>query len=118
MMHMTLPFGLHQAARTGPKSGSRLRSAVNCPCRNSSASAPLTKMVEYGMSDIWHNSAMSAENPESKAKSPDSKSNESGKDNTPSEAGGESRAKEVGGRDGPEPTRFGDWEKNGRCVDF
>ncbi len=27
-------------------------------------------------------------------------------------------AKEVGGRDGPDPTRYGDWEKNGRCVDF
>jgi hypothetical protein len=26
--------------------------------------------------------------------------------------------KEIGGRDGPEPTRYGDWEKNGRCVDF
>lgn len=26
--------------------------------------------------------------------------------------------KEVGGRDGPEPVRFGDWEKNGRCIDF
>lgn len=26
--------------------------------------------------------------------------------------------KEVGGRPGPEPTRFGDWEKNGRCIDF
>ncbi len=25
---------------------------------------------------------------------------------------------EVGGRKGPEPTRFGDWEKNGRCIDF
>ncbi|MEM6640774.1 MAG: DUF1674 domain-containing protein [Pseudomonadota bacterium] len=24
---------------------------------------------------------------------------------------------EIGGRDGPEPTRFGDWEKNGRCID-
>ena len=28
------------------------------------------------------------------------------------------RQKETGGRDGPEPTRFGDWEKNGRCIDF
>ncbi|MGI9292011.1 MAG: DUF1674 domain-containing protein [Gammaproteobacteria bacterium] len=27
-------------------------------------------------------------------------------------------AKEIGGRDGPEPTRFGDWEKAGRCIDF
>jgi hypothetical protein len=26
--------------------------------------------------------------------------------------------KEVGGREGPEPTRYGDWEKNGRCIDF
>jgi hypothetical protein len=25
---------------------------------------------------------------------------------------------ELGGPAGPEPTRFGDWEKNGRCVDF
>jgi len=27
-------------------------------------------------------------------------------------------ALEIGGRDGPEPTRYGDWEKNGRCIDF
>ncbi|MDQ3287403.1 MAG: DUF1674 domain-containing protein [Pseudomonadota bacterium] len=20
--------------------------------------------------------------------------------------------------DGPDPTRYGDWEKNGRCIDF
>jgi hypothetical protein len=27
--------------------------------------------------------------------------------------------REVGGRkDGTEPTRFGDWEKQGRCIDF
>ncbi|WP_168076136.1 DUF1674 domain-containing protein [Caulobacter sp. SSI4214] len=25
---------------------------------------------------------------------------------------------EQGGRDGPEPTRFGDWEKKGVAVDF
>jgi hypothetical protein len=25
---------------------------------------------------------------------------------------------EQGGPKGPEPTRFGDWEKNGRCFDF
>lgn len=29
-----------------------------------------------------------------------------------------SKPLEVGGRDGPEPTRYGDWEKNGRCIDF
>jgi hypothetical protein len=25
---------------------------------------------------------------------------------------------EIGGREGPEPTRFGDWEFRGRCIDF
>jgi hypothetical protein len=25
---------------------------------------------------------------------------------------------EIGGRDGPDPVRYGDWEKNGRCIDF
>jgi hypothetical protein len=28
------------------------------------------------------------------------------------------RPREIGGRDGPEPTRYGDWEKAGRCIDF
>jgi hypothetical protein len=26
--------------------------------------------------------------------------------------------REIGGRAGPEPTRYGDWEKSGRCIDF
>lgn len=25
---------------------------------------------------------------------------------------------EIGGQKGPEPTRYGDWEKGGRCTDF
>ncbi len=25
---------------------------------------------------------------------------------------------EIGGPAGPEPTRYGDWEKGGRCTDF
>jgi len=28
------------------------------------------------------------------------------------------RVPEIGGRKGPDPTRYGDWEKDGRCVDF
>ncbi|MFO1434749.1 MAG: DUF1674 domain-containing protein [Candidatus Competibacteraceae bacterium] len=28
------------------------------------------------------------------------------------------RPKEIGGPKGPEPTRYGDWEKAGRCIDF
>jgi hypothetical protein len=26
--------------------------------------------------------------------------------------------KEIGGPPGPEPTRYGDWESKGRCIDF
>ena len=26
--------------------------------------------------------------------------------------------REIGGPKGPEPTRYGDWEYNGRCIDF
>jgi hypothetical protein len=26
--------------------------------------------------------------------------------------------KEIGGRGGLDPSRYGDWEKNGRCIDF
>ena len=28
------------------------------------------------------------------------------------------RPKELGGRDGPEPVRYGDWEREGIAVDF
>ena len=31
---------------------------------------------------------------------------------------GNLKPREIGGQTGPEPTRFGDWEKNGRCSDF
>jgi hypothetical protein len=30
----------------------------------------------------------------------------------------EARPHEIGGPKGPEPTRYGDWEKDGRCTDF
>ncbi len=26
--------------------------------------------------------------------------------------------KEIGGRGGLDPSRYGDWEKDGRCIDF
>jgi hypothetical protein len=50
-----------------------------------------------------------AENPK-----PDSAGN---KDKTPKPQE-VARLKEIGGREGPEPTRYGDWEKAGRCIDF
>jgi hypothetical protein len=38
---------------------------------------------------------------------------------TPNEAGEDGAdPDETGGPKGPEPTRFGDWERKGRCIDF
>jgi hypothetical protein len=33
-------------------------------------------------------------------------------------SGAAGKAKETGGPSGPEPTRYGDWERKGICVDF
>jgi len=35
-----------------------------------------------------------------------------------SNAAGNTPGREIGGPQGPEPTRYGDWERNGRCTDF
>lgn len=35
-----------------------------------------------------------------------------------SASGPQQPAGETGGPKGPEPTRYGDWEKGGRCFDF
>jgi len=37
---------------------------------------------------------------------------------TPAAETGPPRRPEIGGPSGPEPTRYGDWERKGRCVDF
>ncbi|MCI2394882.1 DUF1674 domain-containing protein [Aliiroseovarius sediminis] len=34
------------------------------------------------------------------------------------DAEAETRPTELGGRDGPEPVRYGDWEKKGIAIDF
>jgi len=31
---------------------------------------------------------------------------------------GQPPSKEIGGPSGPDPTRYGDWERRGRCIDF
>lgn len=34
------------------------------------------------------------------------------------EAEAKEQPKELGGRDGPDPARYGDWEKKGIAIDF
>ena len=38
--------------------------------------------------------------------------------NMPLQKGPDYRPQETGGPTGPEPTRYGDWERRGRCIDF
>lgn len=38
--------------------------------------------------------------------------------NSVKENASENKSAETGGPKGPEPTRYGDWEKKGRCIDF
>ena len=40
------------------------------------------------------------------------------KNNEITQTSSEKQAKEIGGPKGLEPTRYGDWEKRGRCIDF
>ena len=48
---------------------------------------------------------------------PESEEN-SDKDASLSESVTKAKVPEDGGPKGPEPTRYGDWEKKGRCIDF
>jgi len=57
---------------------------------------------------------MNTHDPENKDESSESNT-EPGKENSNAT---EPRPKEIGGREGPDPTRYGDWEKGGRCIDF
>jgi hypothetical protein len=41
-----------------------------------------------------------------------------GRPAAPSAPPGAPQPHEIGGPKGPEPTRYGDWEVNGRCSDF
>lgn len=49
---------------------------------------------------------------------PESTATEQGSPTTPEVAPTPAPPAEIGGRGGLDPTRFGDWEKNGRCIDF
>ena len=54
---------------------------------------------------------MDSEDPKNKAKSEESKVKDD-------DAAEDKPPKEIGGRGGLDPTRYGDWEKSGRCIDF
>lgn len=59
-----------------------------------------------------------AEQPQSTLKSDLNHKSDQARDLAHNLAHSEDKPKELGGPKGPEPTRFGDWEKRGRCIDF
>ncbi len=59
--------------------------------------------------------AMSVKDPENKSDTTDSDAAPEVDNNSRDVA---ERPTEVGGRGGLDPTRYGDWEKAGRCIDF
>jgi len=70
---------------------------------------------------LWHNSTMPGANTNSRtsSKSTDKFDEHVEPDGASLKSASEAvRPREIGGRIGPDPTRFGDWEKNGRCIDF
>ena len=61
---------------------------------------------------LWHTFGMTkADKQHTKDEAPDA-------DDTAATSDESAPPKEIGGRDGPDPTRYGDWEKAGRCIDF
>ena len=58
---------------------------------------------------------MSSNEPEDKVDYEESKVDQGIDSNPPV---GPKEPKEIGGRGGLDPTRYGDWEKAGRCIDF
>jgi uncharacterized protein DUF1674 len=64
--------------------------------------------VTAAIPSLWHTLGMRADDPKNDEEStPD--------DNPPEQ---DAQPKEIGGRGGLDPTRYGDWEKAGRCIDF
>jgi hypothetical protein len=65
--------------------------------------------------DFWHNWAMPTRDEKNAAELTHAVLPPAYDDRAASE---EIPSGEIGGPAGPEPTRFGDWERKGRCIDF
>jgi hypothetical protein len=72
------------------------------------------------MREVWQTARMqmAPPNPSPAADSNDGAAVHQDADSGVSTSSGLATVREFGGREGPEPTRFGDWERAGRCIDF
>jgi hypothetical protein len=70
-------------------------------------------------SSVTINGAQSDADPGPRALTPEARrALEEAEERRRKQTAGPPAPREVGGRDGPEPTRFGDWEKGGITSDF
>jgi hypothetical protein len=79
---------------------------------------PLFRSVSGTLSSVTptHEAQIAAPPPAPSQPSEGQSKNPSGQLQSPRET---IRSKpELGGRQGPDPTRYGDWELRGRCIDF
>ncbi len=61
---------------------------------------------------------MPAKNTDNKTETEISKAEKPADDSVADANADTQQPKEIGGRGGLNPTRYGDWEKAGRCIDF
>ena len=71
--------------------------------RRTPDAAPVDSSGDGGGNDVEHDGRDAGARPEAPA------------DGAAADPG---RPREIGGQQGPEPTRYGDWEGKGRCTDF
>ena len=72
-----------------------------------------------GRAEFWHNCGDMQTSPEKNSSTPASVPSDLQPSAVPAATGNVRPAeREIGGPSGPEPTRFGDWERKGRCIDF
>jgi hypothetical protein len=67
---------------------------------------------------FWHNSRMPKRAENNAESPPPAVLPTATPEPVPAATSAQPRPREIGGPAGPEPTRFGDWEKKGRCIDF
>ena len=75
-------------------------------------------MAHAGPCGVWHTAAMPAEDTDNKGVADNAKPRRETQTNAATQPKATDPKKEIGGRNGPDPTRYGDWEKAGRCIDF
>ncbi len=72
------------------------------------------KRARLGLPFAPHCTMSKPKSPSSEPATPSSEGSDTGVPDSSAPA-----ADEIGGREsGLDPTRYGDWEKNGRCIDF